>query len=394
MFILNIQWIYLIMKIFYSWQSDLNLKTNKNFIEDCIKAAIKEFNKENAFLVEFELDKDTSGEPGNPEVINTILNKIDNSRLFICDLSIVNSDYHGRKTPNPNVVFELGYAIKALGWEKIICIVNHEYGAIEDLPFDLKHRRMLSYNLIKSDKAAEKRKIVSAIKANVNILKERGLLHDEIEDYLKRDIDTEFLTIANHLSKIFLTKFDKNLLIDVVAFLHLTKEQIEDRIKNNQIIGFYLLKNFEYNSSVVKKLIDRVISISNFKKSKIVPLVKFKDWIDRYNNVTGLRNGENLFIKTKQLDKDHAILNMKSEDLPDRLILGENLENDQFRVVNFGDFKGKMRIEALIYYHQINEEKIGLYTDLINDFIKITYEWLEATGGEFILDTFKQFEIK
>lgn len=382
------------MKIFYSWQSDLNLKTNKNFIEDCIKAAIKEFNKKNPFLVEFKLDKDTSGEPGNPEVINTILNKIDNSRLFICDLSIVNSDYHGRKTPNPNVLFELGYAIKALGWEKIICIINQEYGPIEDLPFDLKHRRMLSYNLTKSDKAIEKRKIVSAIKANINILKERGLLHDEIEDYLKRDIDTEFLTIANHLSKIFLTKFDKNLLKDVVTFFQLSKEQIEDMIKNNQIIGFYLLKNFEHNSSMVKKLIDKVISISNFKKSKIVAVVKFKDWIDRYNNITGLRNGENLFINTGQLDKKHAILNMKSDDFSDRLILGEILENEQCRVVSFGDFKGKLRIDSLTYYHRINEEKICLYTDLIYDFIKITDGWLEATGGEFILDTFKQFEVK
>lgn len=97
------------MTIFFSWQSDLNLKNNKNFIEGCIKTAIDEFNMENKFLVDFVLDKDTSGEPGNPEIINTILNKIDNSRMFVCDLSIINSDYHGRKTPNPNVIFELGY---------------------------------------------------------------------------------------------------------------------------------------------------------------------------------------------------------------------------------------------------------------------------------------------
>lgn len=106
------------MNIFFSWQSDLNLKNNKNFIEDCIKTAIKELNDEKNYLIDFNLDKDTSGEPGNPEIINTILNKIDNSRIFICDLSIINKDFQGRKTPNPNVIFELGYAIKSLGWEK------------------------------------------------------------------------------------------------------------------------------------------------------------------------------------------------------------------------------------------------------------------------------------
>ena len=203
------------MTIFFSWQSDLNLKNNKNFIEGCIKTAINEFNKENKLLVDFTIDKDTSGEPGNPEIINVILNKIDNSRMFICDLSIINSDYHGRKTPNPNVIFELGYAIKSIGWEKIICIVNQEFGLAEDLPFDIKHRRLLGYNLRSKDKKDEKKKIVTAIKANLIILKDRGLLHDELEDYFKRDIDTEFLTIANHVRKIVLNETSSNLLFPI-----------------------------------------------------------------------------------------------------------------------------------------------------------------------------------
>ncbi len=382
------------MKIFYSWQSDLSLKANKNFIEDCIKSSIKEFNKENAYLVDFELDKDTSGEPGNPEVINTILNKIDNSRLFICDLSIINSDYHGRKTPNPNVLFELGYAIKALGWEKIICVINQEYGQIEELPFDLKHRRMLAYNFAKTDKAIEKRKIVNAIKANITILKERGLLFDEIEDYLKRDIDTEFLTITNHLSKIFLEKFDENLLKDVGLFLHMSKNDILYNIKNREILGFYLLKNFECNSENVKRLIDKVISITDFKKSKLVPLVKFKDWIDRYNNITALRNIDNLFINTNNQDKHYSVLYGNNDKHPSRFILGKKLPENHVKVLSFGDFLGKSRIEVLTNLHSVSDTKFEFYSDLIYDFIEIVHEWLDVTGGEFILDTFNQFEMK
>ena len=232
------------MTIFFSWQSDLNLKSNKNFIEGCIKTAIGEFNKENKLLVDFTLDKDTSGEPGNPEIINTILNKIDNSRMFICDLSIINSDYHGRKTPNPNVIFELGYAIKSLGWEKIVCIVNQEFGLVEDLPFDIKHRRLIGYNLNSKDKQVEKKKIVAAIKSNLTILRDRGLLHDELEDYFKRDIDTEFLTITNHLRKIVLNESSSNLLSDTGLVLNLSKEMLKDNIANRDILGFHLFKNF------------------------------------------------------------------------------------------------------------------------------------------------------
>ena len=34
------------MKIFYSWQSDLPSKYNRNFIKDCLERAIKKINQE------------------------------------------------------------------------------------------------------------------------------------------------------------------------------------------------------------------------------------------------------------------------------------------------------------------------------------------------------------
>ena len=47
--------------------------------------------------------------------------------------------------PNPNVLIELGYAIKTLGWSKIICLFNSQTGKIEDLPFDINHNRVTAY---------------------------------------------------------------------------------------------------------------------------------------------------------------------------------------------------------------------------------------------------------
>lgn len=381
------------MNIFFSWQSDLNFKNNKNFIEDCIKLAIKELNKENSYLVDFSLDKDTSGEPGNPEIINTILNKIDNSRIFICDLSIINKDFQGRKTPNPNVIFELGYAIKSLGWEKIICVVNEEYGFSEDLPFDIKHRRLLGYNISNKDKKNEKRKIINAIKANINILKERGLLHDELENYLKRDIDTEFLTIINHLRKIVLKDFNKNLLLDTGILLNLNKQEILDNITNRDILGFHLFKNFEINSQSLKKQIDNIISTSGFKKEKILPLVKFKEWLDRYNAFNNGRLHSDLFIRKDEL-KEFKLINSDNQELPDRKILGKILNDNKIVVYDAGDIVQKDKILYATYNHQINQNHLENYSNLIYSYIEITNEWLDKTGVEFIIDTFNQFEIK
>mgnify|MGYP001211835538 CR=1 FL=1 len=67
--------------IFYSWQSDLSNSTNRGFIEECIEKAIKEI--KNRLDIDFTLDKDTSGEPGNPEIANTIISKIGTARFLL-----------------------------------------------------------------------------------------------------------------------------------------------------------------------------------------------------------------------------------------------------------------------------------------------------------------------
>lgn len=134
------------LNIFYSWQSDLPNKDNRSFIEECIKKAIKMNAGDINTGAIFDFDRDTKGASGSPDIADIIFNKIAKSDIFICDISVINSDYDGRKMPNPNVMVELGYAAKAIGWEKIICFFNIKYGCLADIPFDLNHRRIFHYN--------------------------------------------------------------------------------------------------------------------------------------------------------------------------------------------------------------------------------------------------------
>ncbi|MDN3582085.1 hypothetical protein [Mucilaginibacter flavus] len=135
--------------IFYSWQSDLNPDYNNYFIRDCAKAALKALKKE--LKIELSLDKDTQKTPGSPDIVETILKKIQMADIFICDVTIINNTLvnkltKARKTPNPNVLVELGYAIKTLAWERIICVANTNYCYVDDLPFDIRKNRILTYN--------------------------------------------------------------------------------------------------------------------------------------------------------------------------------------------------------------------------------------------------------
>ncbi|HRV93171.1 MAG TPA: nucleotide-binding protein [Anaerolineae bacterium] len=110
--------------IFYSWQSDLPPSANRSFILTALERAAKTIHADESIKVEPVIDRDTLGVPGSPNIAHTILEKIEKSDIFVCDVSIINPNRTSecRSTPNPNVLIELGYATKALGHERIIMV--------------------------------------------------------------------------------------------------------------------------------------------------------------------------------------------------------------------------------------------------------------------------------
>lgn len=133
--------------IFYSWQSDIRAAANRTLIEDALKLAISEIQgPDGETIINPVIDRDTIGIPGAPDISATILDKIDNSSLFVADITLVDNGGQERRYPNPNVLIELGYAIKSLGFSKILLIQNTFNGNIEQLPFDLRGKRVMTYN--------------------------------------------------------------------------------------------------------------------------------------------------------------------------------------------------------------------------------------------------------
>lgn len=132
-------------KIFYSWQSDLPGNKTRNFIRDCIDEAIDLAEESEA--IEAERDEATKGMTGSPNIVTTLFSKIDDCDFFIADISLcfTETQKHEKKSPNPNVMLELGYAVKTLGWERVLCLCNVDYG--EEYPFDIAHNRITRYSL-------------------------------------------------------------------------------------------------------------------------------------------------------------------------------------------------------------------------------------------------------
>ena len=136
----------MVLRVFYAWQSDSPNRTNRALIREALDRAAKLVSAEIEDAPRWTIDQDTQDIPGSPDIARTILNKIDSADAFVADLTLA-FESHNRKAPNPNVLLEYGYALRSLGEERIIGIINEISGPREQLPFDLRGRRFESYEL-------------------------------------------------------------------------------------------------------------------------------------------------------------------------------------------------------------------------------------------------------
>jgi hypothetical protein len=154
------------LTVFYSWQSDTEPRTNRSFIRDALKAAIADLDLEDAERP--EIDQDTSGVLGAPVIAETIFSKIRVASVFVADVTLTGATSNGKKLCNSNVVLELGYALRALGDDALLNVMNTHYGPPEALPFDLAHRRWpLQYALAPDATNGERLAIKSALAAQL-----------------------------------------------------------------------------------------------------------------------------------------------------------------------------------------------------------------------------------
>lgn len=177
--------------IFFSWQSDVGKQANKAYIEAKINKAISKLKVGNAAL-NIHLQESTSNETGSPEIVDVIIRKITNCDIFICDVTPIltfTNEYETMKCiPNPNVLFELGYAVGSLGWDRIILVWNDQYGNSQYAPFDIRNHRRIHYikdPMKKTERSLNLDKPIEDIITNYDAIIAKGIPSQE----MKHDIE-------------------------------------------------------------------------------------------------------------------------------------------------------------------------------------------------------------
>jgi hypothetical protein len=143
---------------FYAWQSDTAENFNRRLIHVALLDAAKRISDDPVLQVELKIDSDTAGVPGTPPVTQTILSKIEHCDIFIPDVTFVAQTIGGKLVPNPNVMTEYGFALRAKTHTAMMPVMNTAFGPAEKLPFDMGHlRHPVQYHLEPTAKDAERR---------------------------------------------------------------------------------------------------------------------------------------------------------------------------------------------------------------------------------------------
>ena len=379
--------------IFYSWQNDLSAKTHRYFIDKCIQLALSSLEKEAKVYMEY--DRDTKGLMGSPDITDSIFNKIDKSVMFVCDVSIINQDSNGKKTPNPNVLIELGYAASKLGWDRIICLFDKHSGSVEELPFDLRQKRITVFD---PEAPNEKRRIAGVLAVNIKDLFVQGKLFNPLNDYMKGKIDKAFLAVGKQLANLMFETYTLSEgLSHVKDLLALSYETICDRMAICEFPGFIVLNTYESTERELRDALKDIFSSSYFPKEWAYCVLELLDWIREYSYLCSERNPQFPFAPNPSREFGYLAV------IPANGVNPSNPQNAQIvldvvvkdgerfinptkgRVLNTTDYP-TMPSNELSQCYKVKEadyEYVGRY---IFKFVSLCNRWLDITDSEFILD--------
>jgi len=379
--------------IFYSWQNDLPAKSHRYFLDKCIQVALKSLEKEAKVYMEY--DRDTMGLLGSPDITESIFGKIDKAVMFICDISIINSGANDKKTPNPNVLIELGYAANKLGWDRIVCFFDTNSGKIEDLPFDLRQKRITPFD---PDTPNEKQRIADILELNIKDLFVQGKLFNPLNDYLKGKIDKTFLDVGKQIANLMFGTYSLSEgLAHMPELLSLSYEIIFDRMCMCEFPAFIVLNTFESTELELNSILKDIFSSAYFPKEWAYCTLELLDWIRDYKYFSSHRNPQFPFKpKPFRTFDDLAVISAKSvnpSNPPSAKIVLDTLERNgkkdfdpiKGRVINTTEYPSNAPDE-LSQCYVIKEAAYLFVAKRVYKYISICKRWLDVTDSEFILD--------
>lgn len=372
------------LNVFYSWQSDLPNDTNRGLIADCLEKSLKSIYKKNNCVSQYVIDSDSRDESGTPDIVSNIFSKIDKCDIFIADISIINKNSDDRKTSNPNVLIELGYASSVVGWDNILCVFNDDFGQKEELPFDIRSRKPIGYGATNNKTEAEKT-LISKLERGVQEIIDSKLINKKFYTAKKREVDLGLQAILfDFLKFLYFTGSDATKQLDYNRLLHLSVEEIAKEIKDKEFLGFQLFKNQEQNVSDFKEFFNDASNIHFFNPKEKNILAQIIMVLCDVNRVFSSSD----IFEVLGLSNNYSIVSghsMNSENPQSSLILLQNIDGGKGIVRDSGTFESH-HFEKLKTLYKVKPEYVKHVAYAIKNVTMAINDWIRTTGGVFIFN--------
>lgn len=118
----------------------------RNKLKTALEIVVKQLGDELEEANRPEIDSDTLNTYGSEDILATILSKIDEASLFIADVTPIVST-EKKLIPNPNVMTEIGYALKSNGaYTRLFIYCTDERIEPERMPFDIRGKNLIGFS--------------------------------------------------------------------------------------------------------------------------------------------------------------------------------------------------------------------------------------------------------
>ncbi len=375
------------VSIFYSWQSDLPNNKNRSFIYNAIEKALKNIYSTTDSITEYIIDSDSRDEVGTPDLVHSIFSKIDACDIFIADISIINgvncNDFKYRRTPNPNVLIELGYASRAIGWSKIICIYNSEHAQIEELPFDIRSRKPIIYDT-RQEKSKQKDRLISYLETQIRDIIENELIDKRLYIKQKRTVDLAMQAILIDYCSLLYNEKQGAERYNYSLLLNSTLGDIESFVKQRKFLGFELFRNIVLKINEFRDFFQDDVEIyflSEAEKKLIVKIIfELREYLSFLDSLKpDLNTEKNSLIEVISAER------MNPDNPPNSYLLVERLDEEKVRVISGGNFR-KTDFDDLLKIYSLNSENCKTFSFIVSNIVSIVNKWVEISGKYFIVN--------
>ncbi len=135
------------MRIFYSWASDAVLARNRVIVKNALDGAVEKLCSPDRHGIpgdERKIVECDGVQPG--DIVSFITTNLPTCHAHVVDVTFVTPpEATYRRCPNPNTMFEAGFALSCLGEDRVVLVFNQDHGDIAELPFDINKLNVIGF---------------------------------------------------------------------------------------------------------------------------------------------------------------------------------------------------------------------------------------------------------